>query len=243
MPHDSPLPRVHTLGSDEGRMQPNELMELVTKLSDRVAVLENDLKQTKKTHGAAFTKLIKKMIHHDAQTQGRQEYDLEPNFKFTASEEVYTAEPDISTANVPVSTAGAEVSTAAKNLVYIRRSAAKRKYKGKAKVEESEPTQTKTKIQQEQERLGFEEAQRLQEQFDEEERQRIASVHEKSSTFKPEEWDNMQAQIEVDEELAHRLQAQEREGYSEADKAKLLVELINKRKRQFAQQRAQQRRN
>ncbi|GJW02988.1 hypothetical protein Tco_1561844 [Tanacetum coccineum] len=61
MPHDSPLLRVHTLGSDEGRMQPNELMELVTKLSDRVAVLENDLKQTKKTYGAAFTKLIKKV--------------------------------------------------------------------------------------------------------------------------------------------------------------------------------------
>ncbi|GJW45546.1 hypothetical protein Tco_0077192 [Tanacetum coccineum] len=29
--------------------------------SDRVAVLENDLKQTKKTYGAAFTKLIKKL--------------------------------------------------------------------------------------------------------------------------------------------------------------------------------------
>ncbi|GJY68704.1 hypothetical protein Tco_0471686 [Tanacetum coccineum] len=156
MPHDSPLLRVHTLRSDEGRMQPNELMEQVTKLSDRVAVLENDLKQTKKTYGAAFTKLIKKgrkfaeidedldislvqqMIHHDAQTQGRQEYDLEPNIEFTAPEEVYTIEPDISTANVAVSTAGAEVSTAAESLVYIRRSAAKRKDKGKAIMEESE---------------------------------------------------------------------------------------------------------
>ncbi|GJW35962.1 hypothetical protein Tco_0058882 [Tanacetum coccineum] len=244
MPHDLPLLRVHTLGSDEGIMQPNELMELVTKLSDRVAILENDLKQTKKTYGYAFTKLIKKvktlektiksskarrraqfvvsddeeedsfnqgrkiakidedpdislvqqMIHHDAQTQERQEYDLEPNFEFTAPEEVHTADPNISTANVPVSTAGAEVSTAAKSLVYIRRSAAKRKDKGKAIVEESEPTQTKTNIQKEQERLG---------------------------TFKPEEWDNMQAQIKADEELAHRLQTQEREGYSKADKAKL----------------------
>ncbi|GJT80993.1 hypothetical protein Tco_1055335 [Tanacetum coccineum] len=54
--------------------------------------------------------------------------------------------------------------------------------------------------------------------------------------FKLEEWDSMQAQIEADEELALRLQAQEREGYSEADKAKLLVELINERKRQFSQQ-------
>ncbi|GKB04512.1 hypothetical protein Tco_0832655 [Tanacetum coccineum] len=56
---------------------------------------------------------------------------------------------NISTANVPVSTAGAEVSIAAESLVYIRRSAAKRKDKGKAIMDESEPTQTKTKIQQE----------------------------------------------------------------------------------------------
>ncbi|GKB03371.1 hypothetical protein Tco_0831460 [Tanacetum coccineum] len=193
MPHDSPLPRVHTLGSDEDRMQHNELMELVTKLSDRVAVLENDLKQTKKTYGAAFTKLIKK---------GRKiaEIDEDPDISL-----VYTAEPYISTANVPVSTAGAKVSTAAESLVYIRRSASKRKDKGKAIVEESEPTQTKTKIQLEQERLGFREAQRLQEHIDEEEWQRIASGHKEASTFKPEEWDNIQAQIEVDEELTHRI--------------------------------------
>ncbi|GJV75423.1 putative ribonuclease H-like domain-containing protein [Tanacetum coccineum] len=153
MPHDSPILRVHTLGSDEGRMQPNELMELVTKLSNRVAILENDLKQTKKNYGAAFTKLIKKVKtlektiksskarrraqfvvsddeEEDSFNQGRKfvEIDEDPDISlFTALEEVYTAEPDISTANVPVSTAGAEVSIAAESLVYIRRSATKRK--------------------------------------------------------------------------------------------------------------------
>ncbi|GKC35247.1 hypothetical protein Tco_1047631, partial [Tanacetum coccineum] len=245
MPHYSLLLGGHTPGSDEGSMTLNELTVLCTQLSTKVASLEADLKQTKKVYGNAYTKLIMKvkklehkvksskarrraqfvvsddeeddsfnqgrkideypdislvqqMIHHDAQTQGRQEYDLEPNFEFTAPEEVYTAEPDISTAHVPVSTASAEVSTAAESLVYIRRST------------------------QEQERLGFEDAQRLQQQFDKEERQRIASVHEEASTFKPEELDNIQAQIEADEELAHRLQAQERERYSEADKAKLV---------------------
>ncbi|GKC07279.1 hypothetical protein Tco_0998889, partial [Tanacetum coccineum] len=72
-----------------------------------------------------------------AQTQGRHEHDFEEyNFEFIAPEEDYTAEPDISTANVSVSTAGAEVSTtspevktATKSLVYIRRSAVKRKDK------------------------------------------------------------------------------------------------------------------
>ncbi|GJV57276.1 hypothetical protein Tco_1458281 [Tanacetum coccineum] len=42
-PHDSPLPRVHTLRIDEGSLQQNELMDLVTKLTDKVEVLENDL--------------------------------------------------------------------------------------------------------------------------------------------------------------------------------------------------------
>ncbi|GKA72210.1 hypothetical protein Tco_0778426 [Tanacetum coccineum] len=130
-----------------------------------------------------------------AQTQGRHDYEMEADFEFTTAK-------DVSTTNVSVNTAGAEISTdspkvktagvsvddiAAEGLVYIRRSAAKRKDKGKAIMEEFEPTQTKTKIQQEQERLGFEEALILQEQFDEEERQRIASVHEEASTFKPEE--------------------------------------------------------
>ncbi|GJX78356.1 hypothetical protein Tco_0325167 [Tanacetum coccineum] len=57
-PHDSPLLRVHTLGSDEGSLQQNELMDLVTKLTDRVEVLENDMQQTKKVYSSALTKLI-----------------------------------------------------------------------------------------------------------------------------------------------------------------------------------------
>ncbi|GJW69579.1 hypothetical protein Tco_0126496 [Tanacetum coccineum] len=48
---------------------------------------------------------------------------------------------------------------------------------------------------------------------------------------------------EADEELAQRIQAEEREKYSEAEKARLLAELINQRKRYFAQQRAEERRN
>ncbi|GJT52923.1 hypothetical protein Tco_0987977 [Tanacetum coccineum] len=281
MPHDLPLLRVHSLGSDEGSMTLNELTVLCTTLSKKVETLESDLKQTKLTYGAAYTKLIMKvkklddedeledpskqgrkiaqidedegitLVQMSAQTQGRYEHDFkESDFEFIAPEEDYTAKLDISTANLPVniggakvSTASHEVKTAAESLVYIRRSAAKLKDKGKAFMKEAEPVQKKTKLQLEQERLGLEEALRLQEQLDEEERQRIARVHEEASTFNAEEWDNIQAQIKADEELAHRLQAQERERYSEADKARLLVELINERKRKFVQQRAEQRRN
>ncbi|GKB99384.1 hypothetical protein Tco_0985521 [Tanacetum coccineum] len=97
MPHDSPLLRVHTLGSDEGRMQPNELMELVTKLSDRVAE-------------EVLTLLYLMDEEEDSsstiRTRERKEYDLEPNFEFTAPEEVYTAESDISILTVTSCTAG-----------------------------------------------------------------------------------------------------------------------------------------
>ncbi|GJT96901.1 putative ribonuclease H-like domain-containing protein [Tanacetum coccineum] len=54
---------------------------------------------------------------------------------------------------------------------------------------------------------------------------------------------DIQATIEADEELAQRIQAEEREKYSEAEKARLLAELINQRKRYFAQQKAKERRN
>ncbi|GKE47839.1 hypothetical protein Tco_1479097 [Tanacetum coccineum] len=102
-----------------------------------------------------------------AQTHGRHEHDLEPDFKFTAPGEVSTASP--------------KVKTTAESLVYIKRSAAKRKDKGKAIMKEAEPVQKKTKLKLEQERLGYEEALRLQEQLDEEERQRQKTNEEQSA--------------------------------------------------------------
>ncbi|GJW39781.1 putative ribonuclease H-like domain-containing protein [Tanacetum coccineum] len=91
-------------------------------------------------------------------------------------QEVTTADTAFNTTSVPISTASAtpEVSIAATNLVYIRRSAKKRKDKGKAIMIEDESVQKKSKKQLEQERLSHEEAIRLQEQIDEEERKRIA---------------------------------------------------------------------
>ncbi|GJT22646.1 hypothetical protein Tco_0892583 [Tanacetum coccineum] len=119
------------------------------------------------------------------------------------------------TASAEVSTASPEVKTVAESLVYIRRSTGNRKDKGKAIMKEVEPVQKKTKLQLGQERLGYEEALRLQEQLDEEERQRIA----------------------------RKLQVKERGNFSEVEKARLLVEMINERKRLSAQQRAEQRWN
>nr|GFA06622.1 hypothetical protein [Tanacetum cinerariifolium] len=75
MPHDLPLLIVHTLRSDEGKMQHNELMDLVTKLLDKVVALETDLKQIKKVYGVAYTKLImtvKKLEKTDKTSKARR---------------------------------------------------------------------------------------------------------------------------------------------------------------------------
>nr|GEX36534.1 hypothetical protein [Tanacetum cinerariifolium] len=125
------------------------------------------------------------LIQHDADIQERYEQDME--FDFDVVKEVSTAK-QVSTTGAAVTTASVNISpasptrrvstandiTMAETLVYIRRSAAKRKDKGKGIMEESESAMTKTKRQQEQKRLGHEAAVRLQEDFDEEERQRIA---------------------------------------------------------------------
>nr|GEU67186.1 xylulose kinase-1 [Tanacetum cinerariifolium] len=274
IPYDLPLSRVNTLKSDKGRMQHNELIDLVTKLSDVVLALETDLKQTKKVYGAAYTKLIIKvkklektvkisqakrkakivvpngevemedpskqgrkieeidqdpdisLIQHDADIQKRYEQDME--FDFDVAKEDSTDE-QVSTAAATVSTAGVDISPASptrrvstadditmvETLVYIRRSATKTKDKCKGIMEESELAMTKTKRQQEQKRLGYEATMRLQEE----------------------------ARVEVDEKLTWRLQAKERDKYSEVDQAKMLVDLINRRKKYFAAKRDEEIRN
>ncbi|GJZ81767.1 hypothetical protein Tco_0646761 [Tanacetum coccineum] len=68
-PYDSPLHDVHSHGSDEGSMKLNELTTLVTKLSERIRVLEEDLKKTKLTYSATVTKIILRVNKLKAQVK------------------------------------------------------------------------------------------------------------------------------------------------------------------------------
>ncbi|GKD11958.1 hypothetical protein Tco_1196365, partial [Tanacetum coccineum] len=155
MPYDSPLPRVHTLGSDEGRMQHNELMDLVTKLSDRVKVkrLEKKDKLSKSRRKLRQVLLDKEgsdsdfLAQEDPSKQGRKIAQLYEYEGITLVQMgVSIASKDFTTTNVPVTTAGAKISTASpevktvgvfvddiavESLVYIRRSETKTKDKGK----------------------------------------------------------------------------------------------------------------
>nr|GEU46176.1 xylulose kinase-1 [Tanacetum cinerariifolium] len=162
MTYDSPLLRVNTLISDEGRMQHNELMDFVTKLSDRVAVLEIDLEQTKKVYGADYTKLIqkvKRLVKKDKLRKSRRklrlvlsdEEALDTNNlaledPYKQGRKIAQIDEDEGTASTKVKTAGVFVDdTVAETLVYIRRSEEKAKDKGKGIMEESKLPMIKTK--------------------------------------------------------------------------------------------------
>ncbi|GKA81723.1 hypothetical protein Tco_0788415 [Tanacetum coccineum] len=207
--HDSPLPRFHTLGSDEGSLQQNELMDLATKLTDRVEVLKNDMQQTKKVYSSALTNLIlrvKKLekkvktnkarrmarivilddedAEEDSSKQERKifkidkdptillvhpEQDMEYDFDVSTAKGFTTASVSVTTASASISTVSplrvsiAEDISGAETLVYIRRSAEKRKDKGKAIMKEDEFIN-----EEERQRIArdAEIAKQLQEEFD-----------------------------------------------------------------------------
>ncbi|GJS97947.1 uncharacterized mitochondrial protein-like protein [Tanacetum coccineum] len=89
--------------------------------------------------------------------------------------------------------------------------------------------------------LDEEAAKRLQAEFDEEER--LAREKDEANVALTEEWDDIQAKIEADHELAQRLQAEEQEELSDAEKATLFQQLLEKRRKHFAAKRAEEQRN
>ncbi|GKD50181.1 hypothetical protein Tco_1279157 [Tanacetum coccineum] len=93
--------------------------------------------------------------------------------------------------------------------------------------------------------LDEEVASKLQAEFDEEERlaREKAEKEKEANIALTEEWDDIQAKIEADHELAQRLQAEEQEELSDAEKATLFQQLLEKRRKHFAAKRAEEQRN
>ncbi|GJU43461.1 putative ribonuclease H-like domain-containing protein [Tanacetum coccineum] len=111
------------------------------------------------------------------------------------------------------------------------------KDKGKGIMVE-EPLQMKKKDQ-----ISFDEQEaiRLQAEFDEE--VRLAREKDEANIALTEEWNDIQAKIETDYELAQRLQAEEQEELTVDEKATLFQQLLEKRRKHFAAKRAEEKRN
>ncbi|GKC75696.1 hypothetical protein Tco_1126470 [Tanacetum coccineum] len=94
-------------------------------------------------------------------------------------------------------------------------------------------------------RLDEEAALKLQAEFDKEERlaREKAKKEKEANIALIETWDDIQAKIDADHQLAKRLQAQEQEELSIKEKATLFQQLLEKRRKHFAAKRAEEKRN
>ncbi|GKE13400.1 hypothetical protein Tco_1416951 [Tanacetum coccineum] len=112
------------------------------------------------------------------------------------------------------------------------------KDKGKAKmVEPEKPKKKKDQIE-----YDADVAQRLQAELDEEARLEREREEEASKAANIAEWDDVQAMMDADYELAAKLQAEEQGEISIEERSKLFVELMNERKKHFARLRAEEQR-
>ncbi|GJS09116.1 hypothetical protein Tco_0365912 [Tanacetum coccineum] len=102
MPHESPLQSVHSLRRDESSMQQHELMDLVTKLTDRIGVLEKDLEQTKKIYN----------VVEDSSKHGRKISDIDTDPTILLVQPQQDMKYDFNaTSSIPVTIASASIST------------------------------------------------------------------------------------------------------------------------------------
>ncbi|GJZ58032.1 hypothetical protein Tco_0613526 [Tanacetum coccineum] len=223
------------------------------KLINRVKSLEDDLKfQKSKSKRRRLTLVTSKdeedLVAEDPFKHGRsliEEMDLDDGISLVSS--TFSTAAQVSTASTFVSTASpqrnadttADDLTLAETLMEIRKSAAKDK--GKAKMDETESPRKMKQRERVQISRDEEVAQKLQEEFDAAERQRMAQVHQAAQGFTDAEWDDVLARVVADEDFVQQLQAGEK--CSEEDLPMKLVELVNQRKKFFAQQRAEAKRN
>ncbi|GJV32009.1 hypothetical protein Tco_1392409 [Tanacetum coccineum] len=246
--NDLLLAGVNTPRSDEDRLKLNELMEFCTKLQQRVLDLEN----TKTTQAQEITSLklrVKNLMgSDDASKPGRKIDDLDKYAEIIlvhetqeryGNEEMFDtnvldgdevlAEPKVTIKDVNL------ISTRprAKGLVIheeeqattptvssLQLSQLKVQDKGKGKMEEPEKHMKKKELI----RLDKEIASKLQAEFDEEVRlaREKAENKEEANIVS---WDNVQAMIDADYQMAQQMQAEEQEKLSIEEKSKLFQKL------------------
>ncbi|GJU17752.1 hypothetical protein Tco_1145718 [Tanacetum coccineum] len=104
-----------------------------------------------------------------------------------------------------------------------------------------EPKTVKKLSKKDQLKLDEEVAQRLQAEFDKQER--IEREKNEANVALTEEWNDIQAKIRADQLLAERLQAREQEELTIEERAILFQKLLKKKRKHFAANRAKEKRN
>ncbi|GKB25594.1 putative ribonuclease H-like domain-containing protein [Tanacetum coccineum] len=253
--NDPLLTRGNTLRSGEDSLKLNELMELCTNLQTRVL----DLEKTKTTQAKEIVTRVESYgdeedLGEDASKQGRInaiDADEDITLNKNATKDVNSTIDEVTLAqalaalksvkpkvkanvvedpSVPVSAASTKVSTATTTTTTPRKGIVI------TELEPEKPLKKKDQIS-----FDEQEAIKLQAEFDEEER--LARDKDKANVALTEEWDDIQAKVDVDYQLAQRLQVEKQEQFTTEQKATLFKELLEQRRKHFAAKRAEENRN
>ncbi|GKC16726.1 hypothetical protein Tco_1013508, partial [Tanacetum coccineum] len=174
MPHDSSHPRVQSLRHDEGSLTHNELTVLYTTLSKKVEDFQSDLKQTKLTYGAAYTKLIVRVKKLEHKVKSRQPRRMARVVISDTKEDLEDPSKHGRRIIQGRTSADTEILLDQEEPTKLVEDLGSGE-KGEKEISTASATpEKKSKKQLEQERLRHKEAIRLQEQINEEERQRIS---------------------------------------------------------------------
>nr|GEX95564.1 hypothetical protein [Tanacetum cinerariifolium] len=269
--HEPPLSRVNTLISGEDNMQLMELIKLCTKLFDRVLALENNktAQDLEITHLKKRVKrLEKKRKSRTPQLKRRLfevmiESSVENSLAVIKDKDLTIAQTlmkirsenskekakergskEKSSKIATRSTRGVIMREASKTTTRPKVPPQQKlnpKDKGKGKmVKPEKPLKTKHKVMIAEKVARNLEAP-LQAELEEEERL-VRQKEEEANIALIVEWDDDQAMMDTDHELAERLQAEEQGELSIKERSKLFVELMNQRKKHFARLRVEEKR-
>ncbi|GJY73969.1 putative ribonuclease H-like domain-containing protein [Tanacetum coccineum] len=241
--NDSLLAEVNTPRSDEDSLKLKELMELcaickierVESFDEEGLGKEDASKQGRIAVIDADAGINLVSTHFDADTDMFEVHDLVGDEVVVVKTEV--ASKDF-TANYPIPEAKRlviheEEQATTLSISSQQPSQLKVQDKGKGKmVEPEKPIKKKELI-----RLDEEIASKLQAKFDKEVRLAREKA-EKEEEANIVSWDNVQAMIDADYQMAQQMQAEEQEKLSIKEKSKLFVQLLEARKKHFAAMRA-----
>ncbi|GKC21478.1 hypothetical protein Tco_1023628 [Tanacetum coccineum] len=229
--NDSLLVRGNTLRSDEDRLKLDELIALCTTLQNQVLDLEKT-KTTQHNEIASLKRRVKKLEKkNSATTTTTATIKIVDDITLAqVHEEMKSTKPKKK--GIVIQELGESTTTI---------SSQQSQDKGKdLLIELVKPMKKKDQI-----RLDEETALNLQAEFNEEERlvREKAEKEEEANIALIETWDDIQAKIDADHQLAERMQAQEQEELSIEEKATLFQQLLEKRRKHFAAKRAEEKRN
>ncbi|GJZ71063.1 hypothetical protein Tco_0634914 [Tanacetum coccineum] len=211
--NDSLLTRGNTLRSDEDSLKLKELMELCTNLQQRRRVKKLEKKKMPRTHGL-------KRLHEVGMSRRVESFSNKEDLGEDASKQGGGINVLMQMKTLP----GLIIKKLLLKDVKLTVDNAPTKVSAATTTIATIPTPSK----------GIKKKDFAREKAEKEKEANIALT---------EKWDDIQAKIKADHELAQRLQAEEQEKLSDVEKATLFQQLLEKRRKHFAAKSAEEKRN